>query len=300
VALSSGSTTAVFAAPDEPTTAPTAVSEPKKALSKPAKKKRLATVDGAVEDGSMLVTDFFAVQRKRGAQKKKPGDAPPAKRGRPFRRVDEEPAAALALPVLPREAPPSKVVKSANKRKNWSKGENLVKVGAAVKEWDAKSERCTKTTTTAEFAAMVGIPVGTLKPYIRVDVSKRQKIGQGMGTKALLKPDESAFIVDVVRRADRGNAGMGNMTVLDSLTELRPDLTREQARNAWRKTIRPANNDTLTGIVKAQATTTKRTAITVTQQWRWHVSRKGAIWDLKSDFGVAGLFFVFFFSNVLQ
>ena len=57
-------------------------------------------------------------------------------------------------------------------------------------------------------------------------------------------------------------------------TALQP-ITEQQARDAFRRTIRTAHVNThkkeLMGVVKAQATTTKRSASTVEQQYRWHV-----------------------------
>jgi hypothetical protein len=233
-------------------------------------KKALATPSGAVEDGCQLMTAFFEAQRKRGRQKTREGDAEPSKRGRPVLAVVEEDEATLAPPLLPRPPQKPKRVKSAAKRVNWSKGEHLVKLTAAVKEWDAKSERCSKATTATHFAGLVGIPIGTLKNYIQADKAKRQKLGSGVGNKSLVTTEESGFLVDVIHRHDRGNKGMSNSDALDALTDLKPDLTRAQARNCFANTIRPAHKEVMTGIVRAQKTTTKRTAITVTQQWRWH------------------------------
>ena len=53
----------------------------------------------------------------------------------------------------------------------------------------------------------------------------------------------------------------------DTMQQLQP-ITEQQARNAFRRTIRSAHKKELTGVVKAQATTTKRSAITVEQQYR--------------------------------
>ena len=55
----------------------------------------------------------------------------------------------------------------------------------------------------------------------------------------------------------------------DTMQQLQP-ITEQQARDAFCRTIRSAHKKELTGVVKAQATTTKRSAITVEQQYRWH------------------------------
>ena len=61
----------------------------------------------------------------------------------------------------------------------------------------------------------------------------------------------------------------------DMIQELQPGMNRKQANQSFHRTIRPKFVGT-GGIkpkeqVKAQATTTKRSAITVKQQFRWHM-----------------------------
>jgi hypothetical protein len=57
---------------------------------------------------------------------------------------------------------------------------------------------------------------------------------------------------------------------LGILKRIHPELKRSQIDQALRHTVRPAFKHTLTNPVAVQLRTTKRTAITVTQQWRWH------------------------------
>jgi len=59
------------------------------------------------------------------------------------------------------------------------------------------------------FAAKVGIPYKTLKPYVCQDVSKRKQVGSGVGGsgKSLVNEDTSQFMSDVLRRRDRANDG---------------------------------------------------------------------------------------------
>jgi hypothetical protein len=231
------------------------------------------------------MTDFFKVKKKRGRQMQGEGEDGPKKRGRPWPTaatgLAEEAPGALAPPTQVRAPTEAKENKKVLKRTNWSKGEPRVKLLAAVKEWANKSERCTVETSTSEFARMVKIPHSTLKKYITTDESSRQKIGAGVGRKPLLNLGQEKFVVDVVRRYDRGNDGLSNAGVLDTLGELKPNLTRTQLGNAWRNTIRPHHKKELTGIVTAQATTTKRSAITVTQQWRWHETVDKTYSDLR-------------------
>ena len=67
----------------------------------------------------------------------------------------------------------------------------------------------------------------------------------------------------------------------DTMQQLQP-ITEQQARDAFCRTIRSAHKKELTGVVKAQATTTKRFAITVEQQYRWHVFVDAAWAELKA------------------
>ena len=62
--------------------------------------------------------------------------------------------------------------------------------------------------------------------------------------------------------------GKTSAKIVDTLRELRPDVSLKQAENAFGRTIHPNHRDQLSGKVKAQATTTKRSAITVEQQYR--------------------------------
>eukprot|EP00966_Prymnesium_polylepis_P045141 1045691-Prymnesium_polylepis.1 len=52
--------------------------------------------------------------------------------------------------------------------------------------------------------------------------------------------------------------------------DLQPELMRKTAEYYFDCKIRPAHKNLLTGVVKAEATTSKRSAITVPQQYRWH------------------------------
>jgi hypothetical protein len=49
-----------------------------------------------------------------------------------------------------------------------------------------------------------------------------------------------------------------------------PKYSRKQLDKAFRRTLRPQYNERMTNPVAVHATTTKRTAITPAQQWRWH------------------------------
>ena len=73
-----------------------------------------------------------------------------------------------------------------------------------------------------------------------------------------------------MRRRDRGNEGLTNRGTAEMIQDLVPHLTTQQVTDSLRKTIRPKFKSVLTNIVKAQASTTKRSQITVAQQYIWH------------------------------
>ncbi|KAJ1449690.1 hypothetical protein M885DRAFT_590330 [Pelagophyceae sp. CCMP2097] len=101
-------------------------------------------------------------------------------------------------------------------------------------------------------------------------LSLGRTLGFGAGKPSIIDEGKQKSLVDVVRRRDLGNDGMSTAAVVNALGKLVPDSSREQLRRAWRRIVRPGFKSDLTDIIRAQATMTKRTAITVAQQWRWH------------------------------
>ena len=126
--------------------------------------------------------------------------------------------------------------------------------------------------TMARFSQLVNIPVATLKPYVVSDAGKRRALGSVPGgtKRVVVSADEAQFLVDVMRRKDRGDDGMSRLEAIDMLQDLAPHLSHDQAVKYFDMHIRPAHKELLTGVVKAEATTSKRSCITVEQQYRWH------------------------------
>ena len=100
--------------------------------------------------------------------------------------------------------------------------------------------------------------------------SKRIKLGASVGRKPIIGPDTHAVITDVLIRHDRANQGKGVKEAVDILETMHPELKRTQLEGSFRRTVRPKFVKVLTRPVTVQATTTKRAAFTVQQQWRWH------------------------------
>ena len=209
------------------------------------------------------LSDYF--KKKRGRPK---GPAAPRKKKKK----------AAAKPAAKPKPPPAKQAPAKTTRTGWGTGENLKRMRAAVEGWDNNSEQKREAEGDMKrYAALVEIPYKTFQKYACTDKSKRRKLGGSVGRPSLVDKETAQTVVDTVRRRDRGNDGMSQKQVVDTLQELIPGLTRSQADNTFRRTIRPAHKKELTGIVKAQATTTKRTAITVRQQHRWHLLVNDAV-----------------------
>ena len=120
------------------------------------------------------------------------------------------------------------------------------------------------------FAEQRGIPFSTLQEHVTPSNSKRIKLGASVGRKPVIGPNTQAVITDVVIRHDRANHGKGVKAAVDILETMHPDCTRTQLEGSFRRTVRPKFVKVLTGPVTVQAKTTKRTAFTVQQQWRWY------------------------------
>ena len=95
-------------------------------------------------------------------------------------------------------------------------------------------------------------------------------MGCQAGRKRVLSAETSQFVSDTLRRKDRANDGLTRQGGIDLLQDLEPQLTLSQCARAFDRNVRVENKEVLTGIVKAQSSTVKRSAITVQQQWRWH------------------------------
>ena len=257
--------------------------------------------------GSMV--DFFSPPPK-PPQVGRPAGVPRKKRGRPpaapvVGAADQNPSVvvvptpvvdttiappavaegALGFPVADvaqgSPAPKAKVKAIKAKvatRTNWGEGEALAKLTRAVADWDAKEGTFLdeEDMTLLRFCQLVDIPYGTLSAYVCKDLGKRKVLGSSVGRAQSLDRDTTQFVVDVLRRQDRGNAGLNRRESIDMIGDLKPGLTRRQAAWAFDNAVRGKHKDELTGIIKANASTEKRSAITVQQQFRWHSAVDGA------------------------
>ena len=120
----------------------------------------------------------------------------------------------------------------------------------------------------ATHATKFDLTKGQLAPFVTENLAKRRKLGEKMGAKPLLSTEQQEFVADTIIRYDRGNEGKSVGEMIDLTADTMPGLSREQCRHALRRTVRHRYEHRLTGPIKAQATTTKRSAITIDQQWR--------------------------------
>ena len=156
---------------------------------------------------------------------------------------------------------------------DWSTGEPLQRLTTAVNDWLGKTGMVIAADpgiSMKHFAAASSIPHETFRKYVCSDLGKRRVLGAAAGKAPLISHDTAEFTVSVMRRKDRANDGLNKSGSIDVIQDLLPGLKRKQVEQAFDRTVRPKYKAELTGIIKAQASTEKRSAITVPQQYRWH------------------------------
>ena len=138
---------------------------------------------------------------------------------------------------------------------------------------------------------MFGIPFDTFRKYVHPDPEKRRVLGKAAGRPSLLTKSNQGFIADALARLDRANDGSDLPGAIDLVQDIDPHLSRTQARQTFSRTIRPNHPNLLKPkTMTAQATTTKRSAITVPQQFRWLRTYNSCLDDLRRrNMGVCNL-----------
>ena len=210
------------------------------------------------------------------------------KRGRPKKDRTEEQQPQLKHPLPAVSYEDDRKPAASTKRTNWSLPENLEKLKDAVERWDAQGKETfdgnkkmsiSKSISKRSYAIAVDIPYGTLQHYIHDDLSKRRELGVSVGRKSHLDNEDDRFVANVLIRADRGNDGMDRRDAVDLITDIVPTLSVKQATNVLDRTFKKkhAGVDLKKHMVRAQKTTTKRSAITVEQQFRWFTTYEAAL-----------------------
>jgi len=227
----------------------------------PPFKKIPKTEAAAAALGLASMTSFFSAKKLPGRPAKKT-----PKSGRPAAEKAPAPAAAQeAAAVKPKAKKPKAT------RTSYSKGEGLMKMTNAIADWKVEQLKTPEARMSMHlFAEVHDIPFTTLQTHITPNDSKRIKLGSGVGRKPILDDQREAIIVGVLIRKDRANEGASVGEAVDILEQMCPEYSRKQLDLAFRRTVRPQYSERMTNPVAVQATTTKRTAITPAQQWRWH------------------------------
>ena len=224
--------------------------------------------------GLSLLTSFF--KKPAGPRE---AELPAKKRGRPSKEETRgRKREATFLPtqesaVLPVDHPEPVKTRLVTTRVNWSQGEDAKRLQAAVADWDHKSGEWLSLTPSMSlhmYARCVGISKTVLHKYTHPDPERRQQLGSHAGNPTLVNAEVQQFAVQVLCRRDRGNEALSNRDAAELLHDLVPTLKLEQVQNCLRQTVRPRFASVLTNIVKAQASTSKRSQVTVAQQYRWH------------------------------
>ena len=178
--------------------------------------------------------------------------------------------------------PPSKrsaKQKQKLKRKNWSSAENFPQLQKIVNGWLNRDGAMgwyigiTKT----DYAVHHGISATTLGQYTHPDPLKRRPLrpGKQRGPKAenqLIHPKDRDAFIDLLVAKDRRNDGQGRQRSVQQLQTINPKLTGRQASNLFTRIHRQGKEQgRLTGTVRAQKSTSKRTAaINVQALTDWH------------------------------
>lgn len=131
-----------------------------------------------------------------------------------------------------------------------------------------------------KFAKCSGIPFHTFRKYVCSDSKKRRKLGSRAGAPQLIGEDTAVFVVDVLRRKDRANDSLNKRAAVDMLQDLQPGAKRKALEQAFDRNIRSKHKDKLSGIIKTQPSTPKRSATTVAKQFRWHTMCASPIYDI--------------------
>ena len=221
----------------------------------------------------------------------KPKKSAPKKSGKKRKKVitEADPRKASAKKKKPNETIAS-AVSSEKKttRTNWSKGENAERLAKAVGDWFGKKgdaiDENGESIALKPFSVIVRIPYRTLANYTNKDPKKRHKLGKASGPPRILDTSNTKFLTDVLRRADRGNEGMSRAEAITTMQELLPVSRKTGSKLLTKYVLRGTENKGVlkSNLVVAQPTTTKRSAITFEQQWRWHTTVDNAFEQLRA------------------
>ena len=193
-------------------------------------RKAPVTVADARKTGNGSICSFFSpVTELRDAAlpAKKRGRPPKATKTRGKKVSAATPSATTATITPP--PPPKPAPKET--RVNWSKPENLARLTKALDDWRNKTGPFLNDMpemSLHSFGRCVGIPKSVLYAYKHPDPKKRRELGAHAGRPALVGGEVQEFVVDVLRRHDRGNEGLSNQEAASLIVDLDPKLKTSQ------------------------------------------------------------------------
>ena len=87
----------------------------------------------------------------------------------------------------------------------------------------------------------------------------------------LLSNQDQELIAQNAARKDRANDGLEPVELLETIQTMHPALSKKQVRDHYHRTLKKRQSHLIKpSFCVCQATTTRRNAISVKQQWRWH------------------------------
>ena len=149
------------------------------------------------------------------------------------------------------------------------------------------------------YAGLVGIPFSTLYRYICPAEDKIRILGNGeRGKKKLISNDNIQFIRENFTRLDRANDGASRQEGTDYLMSTVTNLSRAQASRQLTRVVLPKFHEVgllKKTVQKVQETTSDRIAISLPQQFRWHVAVDNAYKTLReTNLGLCCLLLLYF------
>ena len=107
------------------------------------------------------------------------------------------------------------------------------------------------------------------------EIKGGKRCSSGRGKRPIVPYETQNFIVDVIVRRDGANDGMTRGDIAEMMGLLLPNVSSEQCADAFRKMKRSERfQGRLSGVVLAQKTTTKRSAIKIAPQFRRRKARR--------------------------
>ena len=141
-------------------------------------------------------------------------------------------------------------VKAIETRTNWSKGDDKKRMDLAIGDWlektgDALNASGNKIIHMETFCCIIQITSNTFQKYVRINPNNRRKIKHGVGTEPLLSTSDLKFIADTIVRHDWSNNGLSCNAVIERMMDIKPGITKEQAKNHLHHTMKNNHSDIL-------------------------------------------------------